>query len=122
MVDLNSLLAAARQLSGVVGVAIVDLNSGVCLGQEGGDSFDLSRATAGNTEVIRTKMRLLKELGVSEQIEDILITQGKQYHVLRPIHSRGTTNLCFCIALDREVPNLALTRYKLSEIERGLVL
>jgi hypothetical protein len=46
----------------------------------GGKYLDLDVAAAGNTEVIRAKMRTMESLPVEDTIEDILITLTKQYH------------------------------------------
>ena len=40
-------------------------------------------AVASNTEVVRAKMRTLESLGLKEAIDGILITLGRQYHLIR---------------------------------------
>jgi hypothetical protein len=89
MANLSNSLAAVMQLGGAVGVAIVDLESGMSLGQAGGGSLNLEIAAAGNTEVVRAKMRTMADLGLSDEIEDILITLGTQYHIIRPAQGQG---------------------------------
>jgi hypothetical protein len=67
-------------IEGALGVALVDWESGMPLGTLGGGKYlDLDLAGAGNTEVVRAKMRTMQSLQLNDVIEDILITLGKQY-------------------------------------------
>jgi hypothetical protein len=122
MADLSNSLAAVMQLGGAVGVAIVDLESGMSLGQAGGGSLNLEIAAAGNTEVVRAKMRTMADLGLSDEIEDILITLGTQYHIIRPLKGKGSAGLFIYVALEKSKANLAMSRHKLNEIASTLTI
>ena len=99
-----------------IGVAIVDLDSGMSLGQAGGGTLNLDIAAAGNTEVVRAKMRTMSDLDLQDEIEDILITLGGQYHVIRPLTGKGSAGLFLYAALDKSKANLALARHKIADI------
>lgn len=119
MTDVKDSLEEAMRIDGALGVALVDMKSGMCLGTAGGSSgLDLDVAAAGNTEVVRAKMKVMSALGVKGGIEDILITLDEQYHLIRILHSAGS--LFMYLALDREKSNLAMARHKLSAIESDL--
>jgi hypothetical protein len=60
-------------IDGATGSAIVDYESGMTLGSEGGRSLDMELAGAGNTEVVRSKKNTLHDLRVDEKIQDLLI-------------------------------------------------
>ncbi|MGW4245800.1 hypothetical protein ACWELQ_25255, partial [Nocardia sp. NPDC004722] len=77
-------------------------------------------AAAGNTEVVRAKMRTIDQLGIKEDIEDILITLTGQYHVIRPMTGRKSKGLFLYLALDRGRANLAMARHRLKGIEEDL--
>ncbi|MBA2808869.1 hypothetical protein ACH40E_17035 [Streptomyces acidicola] len=118
--NIETALKEAMALEGALGIALVDYESGMSLGTlGGGPGLDLELAAAGNTEVVRSKMRTLASLDMNDVIEDILITLGQQYHLIRPLtSSKGT--LFLYLALDRSRSNLALARHGLKRIETSL--
>ncbi len=84
----------------------------------GTPTYKLEIAAAGNTEVVRAKMKAMANLGIRESIEDILITLDHQFHLIRII--KNSPNLFFYVAIKKETGNLALARHKLSLIENDL--
>ncbi|MEM6430875.1 MAG: hypothetical protein AAF708_16680 [Deinococcota bacterium] len=118
MADVKESLNIAMSIDGALGVALVDYDSGMALGTQGG-GLDLDIAAAGNTEVVRAKMRVMKDLGLSGNIEDILITLETQYHLIRPM--AGQTLFVYLV-LDRARSNLAMARHKLTSLTKDLVV
>jgi len=116
-----SLKEAMSSIEGALGVALVDYTSGMALGTLGGSSdFNLEIAAAGNTDVIRAKLRTMEHLGLHDEIEDILITLGSQYHLIRLLKARGNSGLFLYLVLDSGRANLAMARHQLKRIETGL--
>ncbi|MEU9830857.1 hypothetical protein AB0D67_04865 [Streptosporangium sp. NPDC048047] len=108
-------------IDGAVGAVVVDYNSGMALGALGGSKdLDLQVAAAGNTEVVKAKLRTMDSLGLKDTIEDILITLSAQYHIIRPVTGRSGKGLFLYLALDRNRGNLALARHTLRMIEERL--
>jgi hypothetical protein len=123
MATLERSLKAAMEIQGAIGIALVDYESGMSLGSMGGGAeLDLEVAAAGNTEVVRAKMRALDALNLNDTIEDILITLGSQYHLIRLVRSQRGQGLFFYIALNKAQANLAMARRDLQAIERDLQL
>ncbi len=119
MASAKESLTKLDALDGFIGAALVDSESGMLLAQEGGSpQLNIEVAGAANTEVVRAKRRAIKNLGLKDEVEDILITLGKQYHLIRPLKSKGS--LFFYLALDRARANLAMARITLAEVEKDL--
>ncbi|MFG3055893.1 hypothetical protein ACGFZP_33770 [Kitasatospora sp. NPDC048239] len=108
-------------IEGAIGAALVDYNSGMALATlDGPGGIDLNVAAAGNTDVVRAKMRTMDMLGLGDGIEDILITLSSQYHLIRPLTGRGSKGLFLYLALDKGRANLAMARHQLTKIESDL--
>lgn len=120
--NIDVALKEAMSIDGALGVCLVDWESGMSLGAMGGGKYlDLDVAAAGNTEIVRAKMRTMQALRLDDDIEDMLVTLGKQYHVIRLINSAGTSKGLFLyLVLDRAKANLALARHSLKRIESEL--
>ncbi|MEU8241894.1 hypothetical protein [Actinoplanes missouriensis] len=109
-------------IEGAIGVALVDYTSGLTLGVlGGGQTMDMNIAAAGNTDVIRAKVRTLEMLGLQDGIEDILITLDTQYHLIRLLQNKRHGEAFFLyVSLDKSRANLGLARHQLRKIEREL--
>ncbi len=120
LANVKEALQEILQLDGAVGACVVDSNSGMMLGAEGGGPVDLEVAAAGNTEVVRAKRKTMSALKLDDQIEDILITLGNAYHIIRPL---GKNDALFVyLVVDKTKGNLAMARHKLGAIEKELTV
>ncbi|HEX6833417.1 MAG TPA: hypothetical protein VF132_07785 [Rudaea sp.] len=119
MANLNESLNSLLSVDGAMCTALVDSNSGMMLGSAG-SGLDLEVAAAGNTEVVRSKLKTMKNLGLGDKIEDILITLNKQYHIIRPIVAKP--GLFLYLVLDKAKANLAMARRACQEAEQTLAL
>ncbi|MFG2173243.1 hypothetical protein ACGFMO_18060 [Streptomyces niveus] len=121
MANTEAALKEATTIEGAIGAALVDYSSGMALGTVGGGKdMDLTVAAAGNTDVVRAKVRTMEMLGLKDEIEDILITLGGQYHLIRLLKGRGNKGLFLYLALDKQRANLAMARHQLKKIENEL--
>ena len=118
MSTVKQVLEDILTLDGAMCAALVDSTSGMMLGSVG-SGLDLEVAAAGNTEVMRSKTKVMRALGLNDVIEDILITLGKQYHILRP--SSRKEGVFLYVVLDKSRSNLAMARRKVHDADKELI-
>ena len=117
--NFDKTISELLSVDGALAAAVVDYSSGMLLAGDGSSNVDLEIAAAGNTEVMRAKMKTMGMLGLNDIIDDILITLGEQYHLLRPLQKHD--GLFLYHVLDKSKSNLALARRALREAEKNLV-
>jgi predicted regulator of Ras-like GTPase activity (Roadblock/LC7/MglB family) len=93
--------------SGFIAASIVDLDSGMTLASKTlRPDFDLTAASAYNSELVKQKLKIMHTLGLHGLIEDMLITLSDQIHLIK-MTSRTTF---LYLAVDKSRSNLAIVR------------
>lgn len=97
----------ANDIPGFIAASLVDLESGMTLGARSvrGD-FDLTAASAYNSELVKQKLKVMKALNLNTTLEDMLLTLGDQIHLIKII---SPTSFVY-LAADRAAANLAIVR------------
>jgi len=107
-------------IDGAVGAAVVDYENGMTLGTVGGRNLDMELAGAGTTEVVRSERNIVHDLGLDEQIEDLLISLKSQYHLVRMC--RHHEDVFIYLVINRDQGNLGLSRRSIDDIDEQLEL
>jgi hypothetical protein len=119
MANVKTCLEEVMRLEGAVGAVVMDLKTGKTLGMAG-DSPNLDIEAAANADILKAKLRVLSTLDRKDTVEDILITLGQRYHLLRCIG--GIHGLMLYINLHRRQADTNEVRAKLMQIESELVV
>jgi len=97
----------AQDIPGFIAASLVDLESGMTLAVKTARSdFDLTAASAYNSELVKQKLKIMKALNLKTHLEDMLLTLGDQIHVIKIV---GPTTFIY-LAVDRSQSNLAIVR------------
>jgi predicted regulator of Ras-like GTPase activity (Roadblock/LC7/MglB family) len=108
----------AVDANGFIAASLVDLDSGMTLAIKAARTdFDLTAASAYNSELVKQKLKIMRTLGLSGSIEDMLITLTDQIHLVKLIGQ----NTFLYLAVDRKLSNIALVRSAVNKHAGALV-
>ena len=113
-------LAGMLALDGLLGCAVVDGSTGLALAREtlGDASVDMDLAAAACAQLLRAHRQASRSLGLTEPVDEIITSAGTRQQVIRTVSHHP--ELFLVVLLDKQRTNLALARYQLMELERGL--
>lgn len=95
------------EVPGFIAASLVDLESGLTLGvYSARPDFDLSVASAYNSEIVKAKMKAIKALNLKSTLEDMLLTLSDQIHLIKLV----TPQTFVYFAADKGQTNLAIVR------------
>lgn len=105
------------EIPGFIAVSLVDLDSGMTLATRSvRPDFDLSVASAYNSEIVKAKLKAIRALGLKGGLEDMLLTLSDQIHLIRIV---SATSFLY-LAADRASANLAIVRNVVNKHASGL--
>ncbi|MBO6934399.1 MAG: hypothetical protein JJ863_05475 [Deltaproteobacteria bacterium] len=103
--------------SGFIAASLVDLESGMTLAvKTSKQGFDLTAASAYNSELVKQKLKIMRTLELDGTIEDMLITLTDQIHLIKLVNP-GTF---LYMAVDKAQSNLAIVRMAVAKHVKDL--
>jgi|GEM_PF-458966 len=114
-------LADMLSIDGLLGCAVVDGTTGLVLARESREDqpADIDLSAAASAQVLRAHKLAARNMGLSEQIDEVMVSAGPRQQVLRTVTRHP--DLFLLALLDKHRANLALARYKLMEVEKSLL-
>lgn len=108
----------ASEIPGFIAASLVDLDSGMTLGARSvRGEFDLTAASAYNSEMVKQKQKIMRALNLNTTLEDMLLTLGDQIHLIKLV----TPTTFIYLAADRASSNLAIVRNAVNKHAAALV-
>lgn len=114
-------LAGMLALDGLIGCAVVDSTTGLVLARElrDGATVDMDLAAAASAQALRAHRQAARSMGLGEQVDEVMTSAGPRQQVMRTVSRHP--ELFLMALLDKHRTNLALVRFNLMDVERGLV-
>jgi hypothetical protein len=108
----------SSEIPGFIAASLVDLDSGMTLGARSvRGEFDLTAASAYNSEMVKQKLKIMRALNLNTTLEDMLLTLGDQIHLIKLV----TPTTFIYLAADRASSNLAIVRNAVNKHAAALV-
>jgi hypothetical protein len=113
-------LSTLLKLDGLLGCALVDAASGLVLAHEALDSngLDMELAGAACAQVLAAHRESAGAMGLLDPIDEVITTAGSRHVLIRALQRHA--GLVLVAVLEKHRTNLALARFQLLEVERGL--
>jgi hypothetical protein len=112
--SLETVLDELLAFDGSIGVALVDGQTGMVLG-EAGSATNLGLSAAGASVILRARLETNKALGRPADIADVLITLSSQVQIIHPL-SKNPQLFLYMVG-DKVKSSLAMARYKAAEAD-----
>ena len=116
---LDDSLSELINFEGAMSVALVDSDSGMILGRAG-SGIEMDLAAAGASVMLKARRSTIKSLGLSDEIDDLLVTLSTQLQIIRPLSSKPAIFLYMVV--DRAKSSLAMARFKATEADAKIAL
>ena len=105
-------------VSGFIAVSVTEIKTGMSYCSLSVDpTFDPELASAYNLEVIKAKFAAIKALGLSQKIDDVLITLTSQIHII-DVSENG--EYFVYLAVDSSRANLGMSRALLKKYSKDI--
>lgn len=115
---LDAIAKIESDVNGVIASAAVDLESGMTLAAKSNRAdFDLTVASAYNSELVKQKMKIMKALNLKSTLDDMVLTLSDQIHIIK-LFPGG--HAFWYIAADKSTTNLAILRNAVSKATVGM--
>ena len=112
-------MSGLRRISGFQGGCLMDSLSGQVMAREVGTG-EVEATLRTTLAIARANLQAAAELGADQEVEDIQISLGRHFHILRPLD--GAQRYLVCVTLDREAANLGLARIQLRRVAQTIRL
>lgn len=107
-----------KNIPGYIAVAVTEIKSGISyFSHSSSESFDPELASAFNLEVVKAKLNAISALGLSQSIDDILITLTDQIHI---IDVSQNNEYFIYLVVDSNKANLGMTKALLNKYKKEI--
>jgi hypothetical protein len=118
----NALLAPVAEIDGFRLASLVDAATGMVVSSAVSDPDDLSLAAvaAGAADIVSVLSLLSSELGADDGLEDVMVTFGSRFHLIRHVGADSAQPVVLLVVLDRSRANLAMARREIRDFCAGM--
>lgn len=115
---LQSRAAEIMALDGAIGFSVIDVEHGLTiLSSPTTSDIDFDAAATSEAIVFQTKSALIEKLGLDEEIDNILLSTHRHFHIARALKGPSGNGCVAILILNREDANLALAQLKLARVD-----
>lgn len=113
-------LAHMLHLDGLLGCALVDINTGLVLARETREDHpvDMALSAVSSAAILQSHQQAARSMGLIDAAQEIITSTATRQHLMRAL--LGHADVFLLAVLDRHRANISTVRFKLEEVERNL--
>jgi hypothetical protein len=112
----DALLAPVAGIEGFRLASLIDASSGMIMASvHEQEDASLGVVTAGAADIANVLAMLSSELGADDGLEDVMVTFGTRFHLIRLVGADLAHQVILLVVLDRGRANLAMARREIRD-------
>jgi hypothetical protein len=109
-------LAPVAEIDGFRLASLIDASTGMVLAAiRDQEDASLAAVAAGAADIAGVLAMLSSELGADDGLEDVMVTFGTRFHLIRLIPDASGQQVILLVVLDRARANLAMARREIRD-------
>ena len=112
----DALLAPVTAIDGFQLAGLIDASTGMIMASvHDQEDRSLAVVAAGAADIASVLSMVSSELGADDALEDVMVTFGTRFHLIRLVGSDPARQVILLVVLDRLRANLALARREIRD-------
>lgn len=112
----ETLLAPVAGIEGFRLASLIDASTGMIMASvHDQEDSSLAVVAAGAADIASVLSLLGGELGVDDALEDVMVTFGSRFHLIRLVGEEPGRQVILLVVLDRDRANLAMARREIRD-------
>lgn len=109
--EADAFLAPVTEIDGFILACLMDASTGMVLAsRQHQEGVSLPAVAAGAADIANVLSLLSGKLATDGDFEDVMVTFGNHFHVIRPVKPDPEPRILLLVILDRLRTNLAMAR------------
>ena len=122
MLTMTDAIIYAMEMPGSIATAFVEFKTARAVAGFGDESVNFDSMTPLWTEMLLAQLAHADEYSGGESVNDMVISSGERFHLLRPLRAKNYSDLYFYLVVDQRLGTIPMARLRSSQMEERLIV